>query len=87
MRTPQVVVAMDWGGTWTRTAVINRQGEILWQAREPNPQNGSKEEYLTNAEKLLANAIDQAIGPVGASAPPWPARWSQPPALSSSRPI
>jgi len=64
MRTPQVVVAMDWGGTWTRTAVIDRQGEILWQAREPNPQNGTKEEYLSNAEKLLSNAIQQAGGPV-----------------------
>tara|TARA_B100000809_G_scaffold243251_1_gene268088 strand:+ start:3941 stop:4915 length:975 start_codon:yes stop_codon:yes gene_type:complete len=55
---------MDWGGTWTRTAVIDRQGEILWQAREPNPQNGTKEEYLSNAEKLLSNAIQQAGGPV-----------------------
>ena len=64
MSTPQVVVAMDWGGTWTRTAVIDRQGEILWQAREPNPQNGTKEEYLSNAEKLLSNAIYQAGGPV-----------------------
>jgi len=64
MSTPQVVVAMDWGGTWTRTAVIDRQGAILWQAREPNPQNGTKEEYLNNAEKLLSNAIQQAGGPV-----------------------
>jgi len=64
MSTPQVVVAMDWGGTWTRTAVIDRQGEILWQAREPNPQNGTKKEYLSNAEKLLSNAIQQAGGPV-----------------------
>ena len=64
MSTPQVVVAMDWGGTWTRTAVIDRQGEILWQTREPNPQNGTKEEYLANAEKLLANAIQHAGGPV-----------------------
>ena len=64
MSTPQVVVAMDWGGTWTRTAVIDRQGAILWQAREPNPQNGTKEEYLSNAEKLLSNAIQQAGGPV-----------------------
>ena len=64
MSTPQVVVAMDWGGTWTRTAVIDRRGAILWQAREPNPQNGTKEEYLSNAEKLLSNAIQQAGGPV-----------------------
>ncbi len=60
MSTPQVAVAMDWGGTWTRTAVINRQGEILWQTRQPNPQGGTKEEYLTNAEGLLAAAIQQA---------------------------
>lgn len=64
MSTPQVVVAMDWGGTWTRTAVIDRKGTILWQTREPNPQNGTKEEYLDNAGKLLANAIQKAAGPV-----------------------
>ena len=64
MNTPQVAVAMDWGGTWTRTAVIDRQGDILWQSRAPNPQGGSKEEYLTNAERLLATAIEQAGGPV-----------------------
>ena len=64
MSTPQVAVAMDWGGTWTRTALINRQGEILWQSRQPNPQGGTKEEYLNNAEGLLAAAIQQAGGPV-----------------------
>lgn len=64
MSTPQVAVAMDWGGTWTRTAVINRQGEILWQTREPNPKNGTKEEYLSNAEKLLTTAVEHAGGPV-----------------------
>jgi len=60
MSTPQVAVAMDWGGTWTRTAVVNRNGEILWQSRQPNPQGGTKEEYLTNAEGLLATAIEEA---------------------------
>ncbi|PKB71682.1 MAG: hypothetical protein BZY87_04210 [SAR202 cluster bacterium Io17-Chloro-G6] len=64
MSTPQVAVAMDWGGTWTRTAVVNRQGEILWQSRQPNPQGGTKEDYLTNAEGLLATAMQQAGGPV-----------------------
>ena len=59
-----VAIAMDWGGTWTRTAVVNRQGEILWQCRQPNPQDGAKEEYLANAERLLATAIQQAGGPV-----------------------
>ncbi|MEE8466678.1 MAG: ROK family protein [Dehalococcoidia bacterium] len=60
MSTPQVAVAMDWGGTWTRTAVIDRQGKVLWQSRQPNPQNGTKEEYLTNAEELLAAAVEEA---------------------------
>jgi len=64
MSTPQVAVAMDWGGTWTRTALIDRQGQILWHTREPNPQDGTKEEYLGNAERLLAQAIEQAGGPV-----------------------
>ncbi|PKB59558.1 MAG: hypothetical protein BZY83_01215 [SAR202 cluster bacterium Casp-Chloro-G2] len=55
---------MDWGGTWTRVAVINQQGETLWQTREPNPQGSSKEEYLRNAESLLDTAIQQAGGSV-----------------------
>ena len=65
MSTPQAAVAMDWGGTWTRTAVIDRQGEILWQSRQPNPQGGTKEDYLTNAEGLLAKAIEEAGRLVG----------------------
>jgi glucokinase len=64
MSTPQIAVAMDWGGTWTRTALIDKQGQILWQTREPNPQDGTKEEYLGNAERLLSQAIEQAGGPV-----------------------
>lgn len=64
MSAPQVAVAMDWGGTWTRTAVVDRKGDILWQSRQPNPQGGTKQEYLNNAETLLAAAIQQAGGPV-----------------------
>jgi len=60
MSTPNLVVAMDWGGTWTRTALINRQGKILWQTRESNPQDSTKDEYLGNAERLLTEAIEQA---------------------------
>ncbi len=60
MSTPPVAVVMDWGGTWARTAVVSRQGDILWQSREPNPQGGTKEEYLDNAERLLTSAIEQA---------------------------
>ena len=31
-----VALAMDWGGTWARAAVIDRQGAILWQDRVAN---------------------------------------------------
>ncbi|NQW24338.1 MAG: ROK family protein [SAR202 cluster bacterium] len=64
MSTPQVAVAMDWGGTWNRTALINRQGDILWQSRQPNPQGGTRAEYLSVAESLLTAAIEQANGPI-----------------------
>ena len=64
MSAPQLAVAMDWGGTWIRTALINKQGRILWQDRKPNPLNGTKEEYLGNAQDLLAETIRQAGGSV-----------------------
>ena len=64
MSAPQLAVAMDWGGTWIRTALINKQGRILWQDRKPNPPNGTKEEYLGNAQDLLAETIRQAEGSV-----------------------
>ena len=64
MSAPQLAVAMDWGGTWIRTALINKKGRILWQDRKPNPPNGTKEEYLGNAQDLLTEAIRRAGGPV-----------------------
>ena len=64
MSAPQLAVAMDWGGTWIRTALINKQGRILWQDRKPNPPNGTKEEYLGTAQDLLTEAIRRAGGPV-----------------------
>ena len=69
MSAPQLAVAMDWGGTWIRTALINKQGRILWQDREPNPPNGTKEEYLGNAQDLLTE-------------PQWLDRWNPLPARS-----
>ena len=59
MSTPQVAVVIDWGGSWARTAVVDKKGNILWQSRNPNPRNGTKEEYLDNAERLLTTAIEQ----------------------------
>ena len=64
MTESQVVVAMDWGGTWIRIGLVNKQGRILWQTRRANPQDGTKEEYLGIAAGLLAEAINQAGGSV-----------------------
>ena len=57
-RTPEVVVAMDWGGTWARGGVIDRDGEILWSSRLPNVTGGSQEQLLADAESVLRQAID-----------------------------
>ena len=64
MANQQVAIAMDWGGTWVRTAVVNRQGEFLWQSRERNTQGGTKEQYLQVASDLLHATIAEASGEV-----------------------
>ena len=53
----RAMVAVDWGGTWCRVALIDRQGELLWQARRPNPKGGAAEEYLALAATLLDEAF------------------------------
>ena len=88
MSTPPVAVALDWGGTWIRVALINQQGEILWQTREANPKGRTREEYLNNAARMLTTAVQQACGPVagigaGVAGPVEPSRgtFHQPPNL------
>lgn len=54
---PGVVVAMDWGGTWVRVAVIDRGGEILWQSRVANAPGGDKDRLLKDTQEVLAGAI------------------------------
>ncbi len=56
-QSPQMVVAMDWGGTWTRVGVVDRQGAILWQSRVGNAVSRNKDELLGTAEGLLREAI------------------------------
>ena len=51
------MVAVDWGGTWCRVSLIDRQGEVLWQARRPNPRGGDADEYLALAATLLGEAF------------------------------
>ena len=51
------MLAVDWGGTWCRMGLIDRQGEILWQARRPNPRGSGPEQYLALSASLLNEAF------------------------------
>jgi glucokinase len=61
-QSPELAVAMDWGGTWTRVAAITRNGEILWQSRAASPQKASQARLLESAEALLREAIGWCAG-------------------------
>lgn len=52
-----VAIAMDWGGTWTRAALIDRNGEVLWTSRVANPKEAGRAALLENADGLLRDAI------------------------------
>ena len=56
-QTTPATVAVDWGGTWCRVALIDRHGDILWQARRPNPRGGDAAQYLALAASLLSEAF------------------------------
>lgn len=68
-RAPELAVAMDWGGTWARASVIDRQGQVIWSSRAANPPDAGREELLANAEKLLSEALhrgsDRGIAGIG----------------------
>ena len=55
-----VALAMDWGGTWARAAVIDRPGEILWHGRVANRPNALQDELVEAAGNLLLEARDAA---------------------------
>ena len=57
-----VALAMDWGGTWARAAVIDRQGRFLWQDRVANAVGATQDELLDAAGGLLRQA-QAAAGP------------------------
>ncbi len=56
----QVAVAMDWGGTWARASVIDRQGQLLWSSRRGNTSDPTGEAIIRNATELLRQGIDWA---------------------------
>lgn len=53
-----VALAMDWGGTWNRIAVVDRQGEILWQSRQPNAPGADRAQLLAAGAGLIEQARD-----------------------------
>ncbi|CAI7992735.1 Putative xylose repressor [Geodia barretti] len=55
-----VALAMDWGGTWARAAVIDRQGTILWQDRVANEPGAMQDQLVHAAGGLLQTARDWA---------------------------
>ncbi|MEE3006052.1 MAG: ROK family protein [Chloroflexota bacterium] len=65
----ELAVAMDWGGTWIRVGVLDRDGQILWQDRVGHARGTGKDELLGLAEGLLRQAIDwcapRAIAGIG----------------------
>lgn len=56
----QVALAMDWGGTWARAAVIDKQGNLLWQGRVANQAGAFQDELVEAAGSLLREAKDNA---------------------------
>ena len=55
-----VSLAMDWGGTWARAAVIDRQGQLIWQGRVANQPGALQDELVAAAGGLLLEAMDNA---------------------------
>ena len=53
-----IALAMDWGGTWRRVAVVNRAGEMLWQARERNADSADTERVLADGAALVRQALE-----------------------------
>jgi len=60
--TSPVALAMDWGGTWARAAVIDRQGTILWQDRVANEPGALQDQLVQSAGGLLHTAKEWAAG-------------------------
>ena len=56
-----LALAVDWGGTWCRAALVDRDGGIWWQERRANPAGGAAADYLGLADGLLAEALASAL--------------------------
>ena len=59
---PELVAAMDWGGTWIRVATVDAGGQIRWQDRTPNPKDASRSQLIEAARTMLDRAIAKCGG-------------------------
>ena len=55
-----LALAMDWGGTWARAALIDREGRLLWKDRVANAAGATQDDLLAAAGSLLQGAQAQA---------------------------
>ena len=62
VQNPEVALAMDWGGTWCRIAVIDRSGDILWQSRVRNQPGADRRRLLDDGFSLVREA-EEWCGP------------------------
>ena len=59
---PELVVSMDWGGTWIRAATVDANGQVRWQDRTPNPKDATQSQLVEAARSMLDRAIAQCGG-------------------------
>ena len=52
------VIAVDWGGTWNRVNVVDRNGNVHWENRVANSLSRTTEELLANGERVMREALD-----------------------------
>ncbi len=58
----ELVVGMDWGGTWIRVATVDSGGSIRWQDRTPSPKDATQSQLVGAAKSMLDRAIAQCGG-------------------------
>ena len=70
MGSKTAVIAIDVGGTGTKGAIVNRDGEILLRVERPTDPSAGTKSILTAVEELLqrSDAVDAEVGSVGIGA-------------------
>ena len=55
---PEFVIAVDWGGTWNRVNVVDRNGTVHWENRVANSLSRTTGELVANGERVMREALD-----------------------------